>query len=1049
MDTEEGKEKPPRVFFSSNMAKDSKNFTICSLGGGTLRPPNDLRATEEEGRGMMKSRLIDDNHYDGARLNPKGGLESDVVDEIGTSILKTKAKALMKIGSWNVRTLMKRGSLENAKREMKRMGMNILGLCEVRWKGAGDFMSEDVRVIYSGGMESQRGVAVLLNKEMGNRVTKVIQHSDRLMLVKIQAEPVNLVIIQVYMPTSDHSEEEVEELYEEMEVLIEKEKGNDYLVVMGDWNAVVGEGKDDKEVGSFGLGKRNERGQLLVEFCKRKKMKITNTWFDHEKRRIYTWKKAGDTGRYQLDYILVRQRYGNSVKNSRGYPGADIDSDHNLVMMNAEIKLKKMKRAARRYRWKLEGLEQKADAFQKQVSQMLNEGYKGEMESIEDDWKEFKGIVKKSAEDTIGYQKARKAKKPWISEGMIEKMDERRKWKNVNNDEGRKKYRKLNNGLRRETERAREKWWKEECEELEILEKKGRSDLMYAKVKQITRTGKKGASYNFAIQDKSGFLLNDPDKVRKRWQEYIEELYGTCDKPKIEEFGLEQEGNVEEDDKGPELLVDEIRVAIKEMKNKKAEGIDGIPAEILKILGVEANKRLEEICRKIYAKGIWPEDFTRVVMIPLKKKENATDCADHRTISLISHASKIVLRIVVNRIEAKAKNFIGRNQFGFRKSCGTRDAIGVVRMLCERSLGMNQDVYICFVDFEKAFDRVKWIKMLELLKRIGVDWRDRRLICNLYMEQTAAVRVADECSDYSKVGRGVRQGCCLSPLLFNVYTEMMMLEAIEDVEEGVKVGGKLVKDVRFADDQGMVANSELGLQKLMDGVVRAAEEYGMKVNGKKTKAMRISRRGIGEVKIFIEGQKVEQVKRFKYLGSIISDDGRCDAEIKARIGIAKDVFSKRKELLTQKMSRSVKKKIVKTVVWSAALYGAETWTLRKDDMRRLNALEMWLWRRMERISWVDKKTNREVLTVVGEERQLVNAIVKRKKNWLGHVMRGDGLLRDVMEGMMECRKPKGRPRIGMLEELKEGSYGDMKRRAENRYDWRCWMPRTCREAEYS
>ena len=75
-------------------------------------------------------------------------------------------------------------------------------------------------------------------------------------------------------------------------------------------------------------------------------------------------------------------------------------------------------------------------------------------------------------------------------------------------------------------------------------------------------------------------------------------------------------------------------------------------------------------------KGIWPSDFTRVVMIPLQKKMNAVKCSDHRTINLISHASKILLKILTNSIEAKARDFIGQNQFGFRKGCGTRDAIG-------------------------------------------------------------------------------------------------------------------------------------------------------------------------------------------------------------------------------------------------------------------------------------------------------------------------------------------------------------------------------------
>ena len=152
-------------------------------------------------------------------------------------------------------------------------------------------------------------------------------------------------------------------------------------------------------------------------------------------------------------------------------------------------------------------------------------------------------------------------------------------------------------------------------------------------------------------------------------------------------------------------------------------------------------KELTELCQEMYEKGVWPEDFTRIVMIPIEKKVYAMECEDHRTISLISHASKIMLKVLTRRIEAKAKDFISRNQFGFRRGCGTRDAIGVMRVVCERSLEHWNDVYVCFVDFEKAFDRVNWVKMMETLKGLEIDWRDRRMIHQLYMNQNAVVRV--------------------------------------------------------------------------------------------------------------------------------------------------------------------------------------------------------------------------------------------------------------------------------------------------------------------
>ena len=152
--------------------------------------------------------------------------------------------------------------------------------------------------------------------------------------------------------------------------------------------------------------------------------------------------------------------------------------------------------------------------------------------------------------------------------------------------------------------------------------------------------------------------------------------------------------DVDEDSKGPVILDSEVTNAIEALKVGKAIGPDGIPAEFRKVVGAKGTKELVELCKEMYLKGIWPADFTRVVMIPLQKKMNAVECSDHRTISLISHASKILLKILTNKIEAKARDFIGQNQFEFRKGCSTRDAIGVMRMICERSLEFGNNVYI-------------------------------------------------------------------------------------------------------------------------------------------------------------------------------------------------------------------------------------------------------------------------------------------------------------------------------------------------------------------
>ena len=121
-----------------------------------------------------------------------------------------------------------------------------------------------------------------------------------------------------------------------------------------------------------------------------------------------------------------------------------------------------------------------------------------------------------------------------------------------------------------------------------------------------------------------------------------------------------------------------------------------IASRILEMPWAEALKELILLCKDMYIKGKWPVEFTKVIMIPLLKKANAIECGDFRTISLIPHASKILLRILMKRIEAKVRDVISKTQFGFSRGMGTREAIGVMRTLCERSLEFGNDVCLFY-----------------------------------------------------------------------------------------------------------------------------------------------------------------------------------------------------------------------------------------------------------------------------------------------------------------------------------------------------------------
>ena len=410
----------------------------------------------------------------------------------------------------------------------------------------------------------------------------------------------------------------------------------------------------------------------------------------------------------------------------------------------------------------------------------------------------------------------------------------------MNDSKGKQMYRHLNNELRRETDKARGQWLKEQCEEIELLEKRGRIDMMYAKVRELNETDHKKV-VSQGIDTKSGDRLTDASDIQRRWVEHIEELYDRDAKPDNIYIGSEE--MVDQDDMGPPLLSSEIWKAVEEIRGKRACGIDDLPIELFKNLDGQMRKELERLCVNIYETGDWPKDFLRTVMIPIPKKNNATKCSDFRTISLICHASKIILKIITRRMVEKAESFLGWDQFGFRTGLGTREAIAVMRTLCERSLEVQKEVNICFVDYEKAFDRVNWVKLLDVLKSLGVDWKDRRLIRNLYLGQTVSIRTAQGDSEPGSIGRGVRQGCPLSPILFNVYAEAMVQEAFIHMKDGIIVGGRTVNSVRFADDKAIVSHSEEGLQRLMDSLVTTGEDFGIRINITKTKVMKVTRSG--------------------------------------------------------------------------------------------------------------------------------------------------------------------------------------------------------------
>ena len=153
----------------------------------------------------------------------------------------------------------------------------------------------------------------------------------------------------------------------------------------------------------------------------------------------------------------------------------------------------------------------------------------------------------------------------------------------------------------------------------------------------------------------------------------------------------------------------------------------------------------------------------------------------------------------------------------------TREGIFNMRMLCELCCEVSKDIYACFIDYEEAFDRVNHESMIKCLKDIGLNGKDIRLIVNLYWTQKACIQLEQDLSGEIMIKRGVRQGCVLSPCLFNLYTDMIFRH-IEDME-GVIVGGVNINNLRYADDTVLLADSEGSLQTILNEVNEAGKAF--------------------------------------------------------------------------------------------------------------------------------------------------------------------------------------------------------------------------------
>ena len=191
----------------------------------------------------------------------------------------------------------------------------------------------------------------------------------------------------------------------------------------------------------------------------------------------------------------------------------------------------------------------------------------------------------------------------------------------------------------------------------------------------------------------------------------------------------------------PDILECEVKGALGSITKNKASGGDGIPVELFQVLKDDAVKVLHSICQQIWKTQQWPQDWKRSVFIAIPKKGNAKGCSDDHTIALISHTSKVMLKIPQARLQQYVNRELPNVQAGFRKSRGTRDQIANIRWITEKAREFQNSIYFCFIDYAKAFDCVDHNKLWKILKEVGIPDHLTCLLRNLYAGQEAQLEL--------------------------------------------------------------------------------------------------------------------------------------------------------------------------------------------------------------------------------------------------------------------------------------------------------------------
>ena len=382
--------------------------------------------------------------------------------------------------------------------------------------------------------------------------------------------------------------------------------------------------------------------------------------------------------------------------------------------------------------------------------------------------------------------------------------------------------------------------------------------------------------------------------------------------------------------------------------------------------------------------------------------------SNYRGINLLNTTLKLTTKIITAKINSLTS--LTEEQQGFRSGRSCTDAVFVIRQVTEKSIEYNKPAYMCFIDLEKAFDRVQLRDVIHLLYNRQIPHNIIKTIKNIYTANEIQAKINGNLTKPIPVRCGIRQGDSLSPLLFNIIMDEI-IKAVR-VLRGYKMGDRNVNILCYADDAVLLAESEDDLQRLLHRFNCTAKSFNMTISASKTKCMTTSKTPL-RCKLEVDGKIIQQVMKFKYLGISISGFGDVEAEVREQTqkatriaGCLNDTIWRNRNIGTETKSR-----IYKAVIRPIMTYTAETRPDTSKTKQLLETTEMRVLRRITGKTLFDRERSENVRERCKVE-NINNWVLNRKVEWNEHINRMDDrrIVRITRDKSPLGRRNVGRPR---------------------------------------